>query len=186
MTVLSCVLCRKCQLTCRFFRFVVNIEEMRYSLPGHHCRSSQTLPCTTDPKCPAPSRHRIRAWLLSHLDLRRISAACCGYLRCPYRSDNHIPHNLPSLPAWPASLRRKCRVWQALPSPADLLVHSKAGISVLVIPSAHGQSRYVAGIVIQHLVHCLLVAPHRAAAVFPIPYAAFQYRKDGCPVIVVF
>ena len=126
MTLLSRVLCWKCQLTCRFFRFVVNIEEMRYSLPGHHCRSSQTLPCTTDPKCPAP------------------------------------------------------------PSPADLLVHSKAGISVLVIPSAHGQSRYVAGIVIQHLVHCLLVAPHRAAAVFPIPYAAFQYRKDGCPVIVVF
>ena len=30
---------------------------------------------------------------------------------------------------------------------ADLLVHSKAGIAVLVIPSAHGQSRYVAGIV---------------------------------------
>ena len=30
------------------------------------------------------------------------------------------------------------------------------------------------------------VAPYRAAAVFPIPYAAFQYRKDGCPVIVVF
>ena len=29
-------------------------------------------------------------------------------------------------------------------------------------------------------------APYRAATVFPIPYAAFQYRKDGCPVIVVF
>ena len=29
-------------------------------------------------------------------------------------------------------------------------------------------------------------APYRAAAVFPIPYAAFQYRKDGCPIIVVF
>ena len=93
MTFLSCVLCWKCQLTCRFFRFVVNIEEMRYSLPGHHCRSSQTLPCTTDPKCPAPSRHRIRVWLLSHPDLRRISAACCGYSHHPYQSDNHIPHN---------------------------------------------------------------------------------------------
>ena len=43
---------------------------------------------------------------------------------------------------------------------ADLLVHSKAGIAVLVIPSAHGQSLYVAGIVIQHLVHRLWVAPH--------------------------
>ena len=43
---------------------------------------------------------------------------------------------------------------------ADLLVHSKAGIAILVIPSAHGQSRYVAGIVIQHLVHRLWVAPH--------------------------
>ena len=92
---------------------------MRYSLPGHHCRSSQTLPYTTDPKCPAPSRHKIRAWLLSHPDLRRISAACCEYLRCPYRSDNHIPHNLPSLPAWPASPRRRSRAWQAPPSPAD-------------------------------------------------------------------
>ena len=30
------------------------------------------------------------------------------------------------------------------------------------------------------------VASNRAVAVFPIPYAAFQYRKDGCPVIVVF
>lgn len=117
--MLSCVLCWKCQLMCRFFHFVVNIEGMRYSLPGHHCRSSQTLPYTTDPKCPAPSRHRIKAWLLSHPDLRRISAACCGYSRCPYRSDNHIPHNPPSLPAWPASPRRKCRVWQAPPSPAD-------------------------------------------------------------------
>ena len=29
-------------------------------------------------------------------------------------------------------------------------------------------------------------APYRAAAVFPIPYAAFQYHKDGCPIIVVF
>ena len=43
---------------------------------------------------------------------------------------------------------------------ADLLVHCKAGIAVLVIPSAHGQSRYLAGIVIQHLVHRLWVAPH--------------------------
>lgn len=32
----------------------------------------------------------------------------------------------------------------------------------------------------------ILFICHRAAAVFPIPYAAFQYRKDGCPVIVVF
>ena len=30
------------------------------------------------------------------------------------------------------------------------------------------------------------VASNRAAAVFPIPYDAFQYRKDGCPIIVVF
>ena len=43
---------------------------------------------------------------------------------------------------------------------ADLLVHCKAGIAVLVIPSAHGQCRYVAGIVIQHLVHRFWVAPH--------------------------
>ena len=45
-----------------------------------------------------------------------------------------------------------------LNSAADLLVHSKARIAVLVIPSAQGQSRYVAGIVIQHLVHRLWVA----------------------------
>lgn len=119
MTLLSCALCWKCHLICRFFHFAANIEGMRYSLPAHHCRSSQTLPCTTDPKCPAPIRHKIRAWLLSHPDLRRISAACCEYLRCPYRSDNHIPHNLPSLPAWPASPRRRSRAWQAPPSPAD-------------------------------------------------------------------
>ena len=117
--MLSCVLCRKCQLTCRFFRFAVNIEGMRYSLPGHHYRLSQTLPCTMDPIYPVPSRHKIKAWLLSRPDLRRISAACCGYSRCPYRSGNHIPHNPPSLPAWPAFPRRRFRAWQAPPSPAD-------------------------------------------------------------------
>ena len=30
------------------------------------------------------------------------------------------------------------------------------------------------------------VVSNRAAAVSSMPYAAFQYRKDGCPVIVVF
>lgn len=117
--MLSCALCWKCQLTCRFFRFVVNIEGMRYSRPGHHCRSSQTLPCTTDPKCPAPSRHRTRASLLSPPDLPRISAACCGYSHHPYQSDNHIPHNPLSSPAGPASPHRRSHASPAPPSPAD-------------------------------------------------------------------
>ena len=47
-----------------------------------------------------------------------------------------------------------------LNSTADILIYCKAGVSVLVIPSAHGQCRYVAGIVIQHLVYRLWVAPH--------------------------
>ena len=49
---------------------------------------------------------------------------------------------------------------------ADLLVHCKAGVSVLVIPSAHGQCRYVAGIVIQHLVARRRQSPGKGSGCF--------------------
>jgi len=47
-----------------------------------------------------------------------------------------------------------------LNSTADLLVHSKAGVSVLIAAPTHGQCRYVAGIVVQHTVYGFRVAPH--------------------------
>ena len=42
----------------------------------------------------------------------------------------------------------------------DFLVHGKAGVTVLVIPSACGECGYVAGIEVQHTVHRLQVTPH--------------------------
>ena len=92
---------------------------MRYSLPEHHRKSFQNLPYTTDPKYPVPIPHRKVASLLSPPDLPQISAACCGYSHCPYRSDNRIPHNPPSSPVWPASPHRRSHASPAPPSPAD-------------------------------------------------------------------